>query len=136
MNDNAPVFVSDIINIEINENTRSAYSLDNQMAYDPDIGKISKKLNFLSKCQKYSERVKNTEDTSQKVVRGTKQYFLHITKLVRISRKWHIRFDLTRFRPQYDRDMTPDMISKVSLNVKSFRFAIFPLIYQLKYVLL
>ena len=53
MNDNAPVFVSDIINIEINENTRSAYSLDNQMAYDPDIGKISKKLNFLSKCQKY-----------------------------------------------------------------------------------
>jgi len=41
-NDNAPVFVSDIINIEINENTRSAYSLDNQMAYDPDIGENGK----------------------------------------------------------------------------------------------
>ena len=117
MNDNAPVFVSDIINIEINENTRSAYSLDNQMAYDPDIGKISKKLNFLSKCQKYSERVKNTEDTSQKVVRGTKQYFLYITKLVSISRKWHIWLHFTRFRPQYDRDMTPNMISKALLNV-------------------
>ena len=71
MNDNAPVFVSDIINIEINENTRSAYSLDNQMAYDPDIGKISKKLNFLSKCQKYSKRVKNTEDTSQMVIHSS-----------------------------------------------------------------
>lgn len=80
MNDNAPVFVSDIINIEINENTRSAYSLDNQMAYDPDIGKISKKLNFLSKCQKYSKRVKNTEDTSQMVIHSsdTKLYFLYL----------------------------------------------------------
>ena len=79
MNDNAPVFVSDIINIEINENTRSAYSLDNQMAYDPDIGKISKKLNFLSKCQKYSKRVKNTEDTSQMVIHSfdKKLYFLY-----------------------------------------------------------
>ena len=79
MNDNAPVFVSDIINIEINENTRSAYSLDNQMAYDPDIGKISKKLNFLSKCQKYSKRVKNTEDTSQMVIHSSdaELYFLY-----------------------------------------------------------
>ena len=58
MNDNAPVFVSDIINIEINENTRSAYSLDNQMAYDPDIGKISKNSIFY-------QNVKNTQKESK-----------------------------------------------------------------------
>lgn len=68
VNDNAPVFVSDIINIEINENTRSAYSLDNQMAYDPDIGKISKNSIFY-------QNVKNTQKESKILKTPVKRSF-------------------------------------------------------------
>ena len=38
-NDNEPQFLSEALNIELTENTRQAYSLDSQMAYDPDLGK-------------------------------------------------------------------------------------------------
>ena len=71
MNDNAPVFVSDIINIEINENTRSAYSLDNQMAYDPDIGKISKNSIFY-------QNVKNTQKESKILKTPVKWSFIRL----------------------------------------------------------
>ena len=37
-NDNRPKFISDSLTIEIEENTRSAVSLDSHMAYDPDLG--------------------------------------------------------------------------------------------------
>ena len=38
-NDNAPRFQQETINIEIFENSHAAFSLDHQMAYDPDTGK-------------------------------------------------------------------------------------------------
>ena len=38
-NDNKPVFQDKQIELEIMENTRQSISLDQQMAYDPDLGK-------------------------------------------------------------------------------------------------
>ena len=52
-NDNAPRFQQETINIEIFENSHAAYSLDHQMAYDPDIGKLSIDCFFVEvNCEK------------------------------------------------------------------------------------
>ena len=46
--------MSESINIEIEENTRTAVSLDSQMAYDPDLGKRPN-FGFLMNYERQSE---------------------------------------------------------------------------------
>lgn len=105
MNDNAPVFVSDIINIEINENTRSAYSLDNQMAYDPDIGKISKNSIFY-------QNVKNTQKESKILKTPVKRSFEGQNSTLYILPNLSQQVENGTFdsiSPDFDPNMTPDM---------------------------